>query len=149
MKIFAEHALDNFFLTRTKQPIIDKNTGELVADCLVQEGRGDRRINSTTQTEHDFLIADLFPDASASLLNEGAHCPVHRAVTDVKQKILKNFSATRRVCDFRMKLQSVEFPLWIFHRGKIAAICGPGDAKTFRQRCYFIAVTVPDIELLA
>jgi len=78
------------------------------------------------------LIADLFPDARASFFNEGAHCPVHRAMADVKQKILKNLPATRRVCDFGMKLQSVQLPLWIFHRGEIAAFGGPCDAKAFR-----------------
>jgi hypothetical protein len=95
------------------------------------------------------LITHLFSDARASLFDKGAHRPVHRAVANVKQKILKNLPATRRVCDFGMKLQSVQLLLWIFHRGEIAAFGGPRDAKTFRQRRHLVAVAVPDVDLLA
>ena len=70
-------------------------------------------------------------------------------MADVIDKILQDFFAARRVRDFGMKLQSVKFPLSIFDRSKIGTLCPPGREKTFRQGRYFIAVTVPDIELIA
>src|SRR4029077_4997848 len=41
VKILAENALHDFFLSRPEQPVIDKNAGKLVADCLVQKRSGD------------------------------------------------------------------------------------------------------------
>ena len=41
MKILAENALHDFFFSRAQQAVIDKNAGQLVADCLVQERSGD------------------------------------------------------------------------------------------------------------
>src|SRR6266567_1306014 len=41
MEILAENALHNFFLARAKQSVVHKNTGELVADRLVQQRSGD------------------------------------------------------------------------------------------------------------
>ena len=40
VKILAENSLHDFFLSRAKQPVIDKDAGKLVADCLVQECGG-------------------------------------------------------------------------------------------------------------
>src|SRR5216117_1223026 len=62
MKILAENALHNFFLARAEQSIVHKNTGELVADRLVQQRSSHCRINAAAQSEHDLLISDLFSD---------------------------------------------------------------------------------------
>ena len=51
--------------------------------------------------------------------------------------------------DFRVKLQSIKFPLWIFYRGEIATFGCPGDTKPLRQRYHFITMAIPDIELVA
>jgi hypothetical protein len=95
------------------------------------------------------LVAHLFPDAGASLFDEGAHRPVHRAAADVKDKVLQNLSATRRVSDFRMKLQSVKFALRVLYSGEVATFGDANGAKTFRQSRHFVAMAVPNVELLA
>ena len=118
MKIFAENALHHFFLVRAQQTVVDENAGELIADRLVQKRRHDRRIDAAAQAEHDFLVAHLLPDARAGFLDERAHRPIHRAVADVKDEVLEDLLAARRVRDFGMKLQSVEFSLRIFDRGE-------------------------------
>src|SRR6266403_5601344 len=130
MKIFAENTLDDFFLTRAEETIVDENAGELIPDRLVQERSGHGRVDPAAQAEHDFLIADLFPDACASLFDEGTHCPVHRAVTDVIDKILQNLLPARRVRDFGMELQPVKLALWILHRCEVGALRSPGCAKS-------------------
>src|SRR6266516_4275647 len=40
MKILAENSLHNFLLARAEQSVVHKNTGELVADCLVEKRSG-------------------------------------------------------------------------------------------------------------
>ena len=149
MEIFAENALHDFFLARAQQTVVHENARELIADCFVQKRGRHRRIDAAAQTEHDLLIADLFPDARASFFDERAHRPVHRAVADVIDEILQDLFASRRVRDFGMKLQAVKFALRILHRGEIAAFGRPDDAKTFRQRRHFVAVAVPNVELVA
>ena len=37
MKIFAEHALDNFFFARAQETIVHENAGELIPDRLVEQ----------------------------------------------------------------------------------------------------------------
>ena len=63
-------------------------------------------------------------------------------------EILQNLFAPRRVRDFGMKLQSVKFALPIFDCGEIGTFRPAGGEKTLRQSRHFIAVTVPDIELI-
>src|SRR5260370_7434283 len=93
------------------------------------------------QTEHHFLIADLFPDAGTSLFDERTHRPVHRAVADVINEILQNLFSARRVRDFGVKLQPVKLALWIFHRGEVGALPSPATPKSFRPHRHFIAMT--------
>ena len=64
-------------------------------------------------------------------------------------EVLQNLFAARGVRDFGMELQAVEFPFSIFDRGKIRALRLSGSEKTFWQRRYFVAVAVPNIELIA
>src|SRR5207302_1094647 len=74
------------------------------------------------------------------------------AVEDRKRKLYGlqfNLFAARGVRDFGMELQAVEFPFSIFDRGKIRALRLSGSEKTFWQRRYFVAVAVPNIELIA
>ena len=147
MKIFAENALDNFFFARAQQSIVHEDAGKLVPDRLVQERSGHGRIDAAAQTEHDFLIADLLPDARARFFDERAHRPVHRASADVIDEILQNLLPPWRVRDFGMKLEPVKLALGILHRCEIGALCPPGGAKPFRQCRHFIAMTIPDIDL--
>jgi hypothetical protein len=70
-------------------------------------------------------------------------------VANVIDEILQDFLASRRVRDFGMKLETVKFVLRILYRGEIATFGCSDNAKTLRQRRYFIAVTIPNIELIA
>ena len=95
------------------------------------------------------MITDLFPYAGASFFDERAHRPVHRAATDVIDEILQDFLAAGRMHDFGMELQAVKFSFRILHGCEIATFSRSRDAKPFRQCCYFIAMAVPNIELVA
>src|SRR5213080_5005732 len=85
----------------------------------------------------------------ASFFDKGAHRPVHRAVADVVHKISQDLPAARRVRDFGMKLQSVKFALPILDGGEVATFSRPDDNKPFRQSRDFVAMAVPNVELIA
>ena len=85
----------------------------------MQERGDDRRIDAAAQAEHDFGFAHLFANAIARFFDEGAHRPIHRAAADVKDEILEDFLAARRVRYFGMKLQAVKLALRVFDRGKV------------------------------
>jgi hypothetical protein len=70
-------------------------------------------------------------------------------MANVIDEILQDFLASRRVRDFGMKLETVKFALRILYGGEIATFGCSGNAKTLRQRRYFIAVAIPNIELIA
>ena len=70
-------------------------------------------------------------------------------MANVIDEILQDLFASRCVRDFGMKLQAVKFALRILDGGEIATFRCSDNAKTFRQRRYFVAVAVPNIELIA
>ena len=69
-------------------------------------------------------------------------------MADVKDEVLHDLVTARRVRDFGMKLQPVESSLRIFDRGERRAAGARSDTKSIRQRGYFVAMAVPDIDLL-
>src|SRR5258708_19115596 len=119
----------------------------MMVSCLVKEGGCHRRIDPAAQTEHHFLIADLLADARASLFDERTHCPIHRAAANVIDEILENLFSARRMRYLGMKLQSVQFSLRVFDRGKWRIFRARSGAETGGQRRYFIAMTAPDVDL--
>ena len=59
LEILAEDALHDLRFVFAQQPVVNENTGELVADCLVQKRCRDRGIDAAAQTKHDLFVADL------------------------------------------------------------------------------------------
>ena len=149
VKIFRENALHHFCLTRAQQAVVHKDAGELVADRLVQQCGHDGRVHPAAQPEHNLLVAHLPPHALARFLDERPHRPVHRAATDVEDKILQDLFPARGVRHFRMKLEAVKFSVGIFDRGESGILGMRGGAESSRQRRHLVAVAAPDIDLLA
>ncbi len=58
------------------QAVVDEDAGELVADRLVDQHRGDRRIDAAGKAADDAALADLGADRRARLGAEGGHRPV-------------------------------------------------------------------------
>src|SRR5262249_19715918 len=149
MEIFAENTLHDLFFACAQQTVIDENAGKLVADSLVQERGRHRGIDATAQSKHNLIFADLLTDTRASFFNERPHRPVHRAVANVVDKILQDLFASRCVRDFGMKLQPIKLALRMLDGGEIATVRCSYNAKTFRQRRYFVAMTIPNVKLIA
>src|SRR6185312_5091491 len=68
-------------------------------------------------------------------------------MADVIDKVLQNFATARGMCDFGMKLQAVESPLRILYRRERRAAGLRSDTKSIRQRCYFVTMAIPYIDL--
>ena len=87
--------------------MVNKDTGQLVANGLVDEHGGDGRINAAGQTADHPPVADLLADGGNGLILVGGHGPV--AVEACKfHKILVERLAMRGVMHFRVKLDRVE-----------------------------------------
>src|SRR4029450_8308373 len=69
-------------------------------------------------------------------------------MADVITEFVQDLFSARRMRDFGMELQPVQFPLSIFDRGKVRALSPTGGKKTFRERGHFVAMTVPNLHLL-
>src|SRR5690606_37483429 len=109
-----------------EQAVIDENAGELVADRLVDEHRGHRRIDAARKPADDASVADLLADALDGRLAESVHGPVAAAAGDLADEIGEDLRAPRRVHDLRVELQAIETALLIGDRGK-GRVGGEGD----------------------
>ncbi len=62
--------------------MVDEDAGELVADRLVDEQRGDGRVDAAGEPADDALVADLGADPLDLLLDHGGRRPGRRRVGD-------------------------------------------------------------------
>ena len=79
----AERAHHLLRLARAQQAVIDEDAGELLADRLVHQHRGDRRIDAARQAADHPPAAHLLADARDLRLAEAGHRPVAAAAGDV------------------------------------------------------------------
>src|SRR4029077_6307126 len=70
VKVFAENPLNDFFLARTQQTVVDEDTGKLVANRLMQQRSYNRGVDPATKTENYFVVADLRTHSFAGVVNE-------------------------------------------------------------------------------
>ena len=89
--------------------MIDEHAGELLADRLVDQHRGDGGIDAAGQPADHPALADLAADFLDRLVLEGAHGPVAGAARDLAHEIAQDGGAVRRVHDLEMELRGVEF----------------------------------------
>ena len=95
--VVAEQRDDLLALAEPHQPVIDEHAGELLADRLVDQHGGDRRIDAAREPADHPALADLRADLLDRLALEGAHGPV---------------AAWRRRC-LRTKLRSSAAPFGV------------------------------------
>ncbi len=94
-------------LARAHQPGVDEDAGELVADGLVDQHGGDRRIHAARQAADHPALADLGADLSDLGLAEGVHVPFRLDAGD-GDEVAQQHGAARRVRDLGMELHAVE-----------------------------------------
>ena len=70
LELTAERLLDLVGLAAPQQTGVDEHARELVADRLVHERGGDRRVDPARETADHPLAADLGPDLGDGLLDD-------------------------------------------------------------------------------
>ena len=105
----AEQRHDLLRLAEPQQAVIDEHAGELLADRLVDEHGGDRRVDAAGQSADHAALADLLADFLDRLVLEGAHGPVAGKPGDLAHEIAQQRGAVRRVHHLEMELGGVEF----------------------------------------
>ena len=71
-----EIVLDLLGLALAQQAVVDEHAGELVADGLVHEGRGDGGVDTAGQAADHLGVADLLADLLDLVLDDGGGVPV-------------------------------------------------------------------------
>ena len=95
-------------LVLAQQAVVDEDARELVADRLVDEQRGDGRVDAAGEpAEHPFA-ADLGADPLDLLLDHGGGRPGRPGAGDAVEEVLQHLLAVRRVHDLGMELDAVE-----------------------------------------
>src|SRR5450631_3093024 len=136
-------------LVEPQQPVIDEHAGELVADRLVDQDRGDGGIDAAGQSADHLALADLGANLFDRLLAEGAHGPVAGEACDLAEEIADQFRAVGRVHHFGVKHQAVIFALLVLDHGERRVRRDAGDDKARRHFGNAVAMAHPDRMALA
>ena len=79
LEVVAEGLDDLLGLVLAQQAVVDEDAGQLVADRLVDEQRGDRGVDAAREGADDALVADLRADPLDLLLDHRRRRPRRRA----------------------------------------------------------------------
>jgi hypothetical protein len=69
-EVFRESSHYLITFSKPKKAIIHENTGQLITDSFVKQGRSHRGIDPAGETQNDRIIANLFPDTGHTILND-------------------------------------------------------------------------------
>ncbi len=115
--------LDLLGLARAQQPVVDEDAGELVADGLVHERRGDRRVDPAGEAADHLLVADLRADRRDLLVDDLLLGPGRLDAGDVVQEPAQHLLPVRGVPDLGVELHAGPAAGQVLERGHSA----PGD----------------------
>ena len=102
--VAAEQPDDLLRLVLPHQAVVDEDAGELVADRLVDQHRGDRGIDAAGKAADHPALADLLADAAIAC-SRMRHRPVAGKAGDLVDEIGEKLCAVRRVHDLGVEHQ--------------------------------------------
>ena len=88
--------------------MVDEDAGELIADRLVDQRRGDRRIDTAGEPEKHGVASHLCADRGDGFAFVIAHVPVFAAAADLVREAREDRRALFRVRDLGMELDGIE-----------------------------------------
>ena len=103
----AEHRDDLVGLVETQQAVVDENAGQLLADRLVQQRRGDRAVDAARKRADHLGRADLLADLAYRFLAVGIHRPV-AGESGFADEVLVERLPVRGVMHLGVELHGVE-----------------------------------------
>ncbi|MDT4821147.1 hypothetical protein FQZ97_543100 [compost metagenome] len=131
---------------QAQQAVVDEHAGELVADGLVDQRGGNRRIDAARQAQDHLFVADLFADARDGFGHVVGHVPVAFAAADFVHEAGQHGLALDGVRDFGVELHGVELAVFVGHAGDRAGRRGRHDLEARGQLGDLVAVAHPDLE---
>ena len=147
--VAAEQLDDLLGFVEPQQAVVDEHAGELLADRLVDQHRGDRGIDAARQAADHPALADLRADFLDRLVLEGAHGPVAAAARDLAHEIADQRRALRRVHHLEMKLRGVELARLVGDHGDRRVRRRADHAEARGQHGDAVAVAHPHRIVLA
>src|SRR5690606_36050458 len=118
---------------------------KLVAHRLMDEKRRHGRIHPARERADYLARADLLADGLDSLAAICGHGPLCFESRDAMDEVLQQLRAIRRMSDFRMELDSVEFPPLVCDCREGGACRGSDDLETGRQCRDAVAMAHPHL----
>ena len=106
----------------TQQAVIDKHTGELIANRLVQQGGNDRGIHAAGQTQQDFILPHLLTNDLNTVINDVIRGPQATTAGNIMHKALNNALPLASMGHFRVELQTVKVAIFIGHSSNRRAV---------------------------
>ncbi len=123
--------------------MIDEHAGELVADGLVDEQRGHRRVDASGQRAEHSRAADLGADPVDLHLDNRGRRPNRGCVGDVVEEVLQDLHPVSGVRDLRVELDAVEGLRLILEGGDRRRRGARDDARPPRRRGDRVAMAHP------
>ena len=100
----------------TKQTVVDEHAGQLIADRMVHQSGGYRRVDPSRQSANDLLRPHLAADSVHRLLDDRMVRPIGQDLADVEKETFHDLGPARRVRHLGVELHSVAAPLTMLHR---------------------------------
>ena len=89
VEVSGERLHDLLRLVLAQQAVVDEHARELIADRLVDEQSGDRRVDAARQRAKHALAPHRRTDPLHLLLDHGCGCPRRRRAGDVVEEVLQ------------------------------------------------------------
>ena len=93
-------------LILTKQPVVHKDTGQVLADGTMQQHGGYRRIHTATQSQDNAVVAKLLLQFGHSSIYKRGGAPALAATANVYHEVAQHLRTVLAVEHFRMELHT-------------------------------------------
>ena len=143
VKQLGEGLLHIVALVLAHQPLIDEHAGELSADRLAQQRRGDGAVDAARESEHHALVPHLLSDLRDCGVDEIVHPPLALAAADAVEEVPQHVAAVLGVVDLGVELHAVELLFLVRHRRHGAVRGGRGDGEAVGHLVDVVAVAHP------
>src|SRR5215471_16299479 len=140
----AEKPDDLFCFAFAHESRIDEDTGELIANRLMDQKRCDRRIDTSGQSADHACFADLFTNAAYGLRTEGPHVPIRGNSRDGLGEVAQKHRASRSVYNFGMEHRAVEAASLVRDNGEWRVLAHGENVEPLGQRGDAVAVAHPN-----
>src|SRR5262245_37622164 len=147
--VAAEEIDDLLRFAFAEQTMIHEDAGELVADRLMDEKRGNRGVDAAGQTADDVALSHLLADALDLAVAEMRYGPVARASGDSVDEIGEKLRALRGVHHLGVELEAIKPPRIVGDGRERRAHRDADGAEARGQPRHAVAMAHPHLRPLA